>query len=55
MTDVLKEEIKEEINKTIPLKRMGSSEEIANSVYFLAGEENTYITGQTLNIDGGMI
>ena len=55
MTENLKEEMKQEISKTIPLKRMGSSEEIANSVYFLAGEENTYITGQVLNVDGGML
>ena len=55
MTNILKENVKDEIEKTIPLKRMGSSEEIANSVYFLAGEENTYITGQVLNVDGGML
>ena len=55
MTAVLSEEVKENIYNQIPLKRMGSSEEIANSVYFLAGEENTYITGQVLNVDGGML
>ena len=55
MTNILKENVKDEIAKTIPLKRMGSSEEIANSVYFLAGDENTYITGQVLNVDGGML
>ena len=46
MTSVLSDSVKENINAQIPLKRMGSSEEIANSVYFLAGDENTYITGQ---------
>ena len=55
MTSVLSENVKESINAQIPLKRMGRSEEIANSVYFLAGEENTYITGQVLNVDGGML
>ena len=55
MTSVLSDSVKENINAQIPLKRMGSSEEIANSVYFLAGEENTYITGQVLNVDGGML
>ena len=55
MTSVLSENVKESINAQIPLKRMGSSKEIANSVYFLAGEENTYITGQVLNVDGGML
>ena len=55
MTSVLSDSVKENINAQIPLKRMGSSEEIANSVYFLAGEENTYITGQVINVDGGML
>lgn len=55
MTSVLSDSVKENINAQIPLKRMGSSEEIANSVYFLAGDENTYITGQVLNVDGGML
>lgn len=55
MTSVLNEKVKENISAKIPLKRMGTAEEIANAVYFLGGEENTYITGQTLNIDGGMI
>lgn len=55
MTSVLNDTVKESINAQIPLKRMGSSEEIANIVYFLAGEENTYITGQVINADGGML
>lgn len=55
MTSVLTDAVKESINTQIPLKRMGSSEEIANTVYFLAGEENTYITGQVINVDGGML
>lgn len=55
MTSILNDNVKENINSQIPLKRMGKSEEIANSVYFLAGEENTYITGQVLNVDGGML
>ena len=55
MTDVLKEEIKEEIAKSIPLKRMGKTEDVANVVKFLAGEDSTYITGQVINVDGGML
>lgn len=55
MTSVLTDSVKENINTQIPLKRMGSSEEIANTVYFLGGEENTYITGQVINVDGGML
>ena len=55
MTDVLKDEIKENIAKSIPLKRMGSAEDVANVVKFLASEESSYITGQVINVDGGMI
>ncbi len=55
MTSILNDSIKENIYSQIPLKRMGSSEEVANLVYFLAGEENTYITGQVVNVDGGMV
>ena len=55
MTDVLKKEIKEEIKKTIPLKRMGTVEDVANVVKFLASEESSYITGQVIQVDGGML
>lgn len=55
MTAVLTDNVKENIYSQIPLKRMGSSEEVASTVYFLAGEENTYITGQVINVDGGMV
>lgn len=55
MTAVLSEQVKEAIYTQIPLKKMGTAEEVANAVYFLASEENSYMTGQVLNIDGGMI
>ena len=55
MTDVLKEEVKEEISKTIPLKRMGTVEDVANVVKFLASKDSSYITGQVINIDGSML
>lgn len=55
MTDVLSDSVKESIHAQIPLKKMGKAEEVANAVYFLGSEENTYITGQVLNVDGGMI
>lgn len=55
MTDVLKEDVKEEISKTIPLKRMGNPKDVANVVKFLASEESSYITGQVINVDGGML
>ena len=55
MTDVLKEEVKEEISKTIPLKRMGTVEDVANGVKFLASKDSSYITGQVMNSEGGML
>lgn len=55
MTDVLKDEIKEEIAKSIPLKRMGTAQDVANVVKFLAEEDSAYITGQVINVDGGML
>lgn len=55
MTEVLSETVKENIYSQIPLNKMGEAKEVANAVYFLASEENTYITGQVLNVDGGMV
>lgn len=55
MTDVLKQEVKDEIAKNIPLKRMGTPKDIANVVKFLASEDSSYITGQVISVDGGMI
>ena len=55
MTDVLKEEIKEEISKSIPLKRMGSPKDVANVVKFLASQDSSYVTGQVIHVDGGML
>lgn len=55
MTDVLKDDIKDEIAKAIPLKRMGTTKDVANVVKFLASEDSSYITGQVIHIDGGML
>ena len=55
MTDILKEEVKNEISNKIPLKRMGTPKDVANVVKFLASEDSSYITGQVINIDGGML
>ena len=55
MTEVLKEEVKEEIAKGIPLKRMGTSEDVANVVKFLSSDDSSYITGQVIQVDGGML
>ena len=55
MTNVLKDEIKEAIESTIPLKRLGTAEDVAKVVKFLASDESSYITGQVINVDGGML
>ena len=55
MTNVLKDEIKENINSQIPLKRMGTAREVAELVYFLGEDVSSYITAQVINVDGGMI
>ena len=55
MTSILSDEVKANINAQIPMKRMGTAREIANVVYFLGSEESSYITGQVVNIDGGMV
>jgi len=55
MTDKLDEAVVDGWRKAIPLKRGGSPEDIANACVFLASDMSAYITGQTLNVDGGMI
>ncbi|MGV3278466.1 3-oxoacyl-ACP reductase FabG [Rickettsiales bacterium LUAb2] len=55
MTDVLTEAQKESLLSGVPLKRMGTPEEVAAAVIYLASEEAGYITGHNLNINGGMI
>jgi 3-oxoacyl-[acyl-carrier protein] reductase len=54
MTNVLSGEVKEMILGKIPLKRMGSPEDVAAAVGFLASEEAAYITGHVLDVNGGM-
>jgi 3-oxoacyl-[acyl-carrier protein] reductase len=55
MTSGLKEELKAELLKTIPLGSFGQSEDIANAALFLASPAARYITGQVLTVDGGMV
>lgn len=55
MTKVLPDEVKENINAQIPLKRMGSANDIAKVVKFLASDDSSYITGQVIHVDGGML
>jgi 3-oxoacyl-[acyl-carrier protein] reductase len=54
MTDVLPENVKEEMKKLIPLGRFGKGEDIANAAVFLASPESEYITGQVIHVNGGM-
>ena len=54
MTDVLSEKVKEELKTRIPLGRMGSPRDVAAAIVFLASDEAGYITGHTLDVNGGM-
>lgn len=54
MTAVLSDEVKESIMGQIPLKRMGSPKDVAETVAFLASDKAAYITGQIISVDGGM-
>ncbi|MBW9153846.1 3-oxoacyl-[acyl-carrier-protein] reductase [Clostridium estertheticum] len=55
MTEDLPAKVKDTIMGTIPLKRLGRPEDVANVVAFLATDEAAYITGQVINVDGGMV
>lgn len=55
MTDVLPDKVKAELEKQIPLSRLGLPEDVAKAVVFLASSDADYITGQVLNVDGGMV
>ena len=55
MTSFLDETSKKNVIETIPLKRLGKPEDVAELVLFLASEEASYITGQTISIDGGLL
>jgi 3-oxoacyl-[acyl-carrier protein] reductase len=55
MTDVLKDEVKEAFIAKIPLGRFGQPQEVANAVAFLLSDYSSYITGETLKVNGGML
>ena len=55
MTTFLDNNKKDEIIRDIPLKRFGKSEDVSQLVYFLASDNSSYITGQTISVDGGLL
>ena len=55
MTNGFSDKVKESILQTIPMKKMGSTNDVANLVLFLSSGLSDYITGQVINVDGGMV
>lgn len=55
MTDAMTPEARESLTKQIPLERLGTIQDVANAVAFLASEQAAYITGQVLVVDGGLV
>lgn len=55
MTDSLGDKFKEEAKKGIPLRRLGTPKDVAEVVAFLSSDSSNYITGQVINVDGGMV
>jgi 3-oxoacyl-[acyl-carrier protein] reductase len=55
MTDVLSDEVKSGILAQVPMARLGQPEDVAKVALFLAGESASYITGQVIHVDGGMV
>jgi 3-oxoacyl-[acyl-carrier protein] reductase len=54
MTDALPDKVKEELKRLIPMDRLGKAEDVAEAVLFLVSESANYITGQVLNVNGGI-
>lgn len=55
MTAVLSDEVKKDFAAKIPFGRIGQAEDVAEAVLFLVSDKSSYITGQTINVDGGMV
>jgi 3-oxoacyl-[acyl-carrier protein] reductase len=54
MTEALSDKVKEELKAQIPMARLGTPMDVANAVYFLVSDASSYITGQVLNVNGGI-
>lgn len=54
MTDALPEKVRETLKQMIPMERLGQPEDVAHAVLFLVSERSSYITGQVLNVNGGI-
>lgn len=54
MTDILSDEVRDEMKKAIPLGQFGTPEDVANAIIFLTSKEGDYITGQVIHVNGGM-
>ena len=54
MTLAMRDDVRDAIISTIPMKRMGTPEEIANTVAFLASDQATYVTGANIPVNGGL-
>ena len=55
MTDAVSDEARDAFLRNIPLARPGQAEEVAATIAFLASDDAAYITGQTVNVDGGLV
>ena len=53
MQDIFTEDVLERVRRAYPLRRMGTAQEVANAVVFLASDAASFITGQTLSVSGG--
>ena len=54
MTDNIEESVKSTLTSKIPMSRLGTGEDVSNSVVFLSSDAASYITGETLHVNGGM-
>tara|TARA_A100001015_G_scaffold276206_1_gene334226 strand:- start:1881 stop:2612 length:732 start_codon:yes stop_codon:yes gene_type:complete len=54
MTDKISEKIKSELISRIPMNRLGNGEDISNTIAFLSSDSSSYITGETIHVNGGM-